>query len=631
MSHSTASCVSSVQVSAHSAVSSNNSGAGSSYASPHSTSSSSSSRRLRSRSKSLFSLSIASAVGPSSSTNSDTNTRTIINNNQPTSTTTNMINAAKALTRRISSTTLRVMESSTLSTHVTTIPELKQHDLAPISGQVLSDEKLARFDCEDRTLRRKKRLGVAASPTSRPPPVASINSSTLKKQVSVASLKASKPISVSFKLSKRPGTSESEGSAAGDNMGDNVKTNTHDSVFPSSAASPKELAHPDAHIDTRARYPGETADTSSQQIMQPPPLDTDVDRPQQSPTHGSSTGSLTRPSSQTVTPVSVVPAQPNPRIGHPSRPYYSAIRKHHMSAPAPPKLVSPPQSVEVSPANSRPVSTSAHHPPSAFAMQMSAIAPFARRPVSLGAVPSGASSSHVAHGHTNSVGSTTTKGMSVFDLEDENYVDVVDDEEASNSTAPSSYKAKQGKKSHSLSKAFVRGHKRRTWSYGLFSGEEEVARSANFAAKSANHGRRLSHGVPPPPPLSLDRIGVSMSGETELRMTLAMLEQQERAQQQQEAEVEGLSTSPLPSGSLKVLAVPTQSERFRFRHTADFSQQQHTVDGQPTLNENAGPSRTGTPSGSGSAGVMARVRKFKKSFIKGLQVLGSTSATHPAS
>ncbi|EAU85155.2 hypothetical protein CC1G_06171 [Coprinopsis cinerea okayama7 len=574
---------------------------------------SSTSRHLRFRSKSLFSLAADSSSAPASSSNLTTS-----NSSPSTSATASMINAAKALTRRLSSTALRAaMDTSSGGSvgQVSAIPE-GEHD------------NVDQLDA-GRTLRRKKRLGgpppARASPT---PP----HTSTLKKRVSAATLNAPQPIAVSFMLGQRPSTPESEQS------------------LPSPVIIGIEGEGPDAPPMDKGKgvdTPVEHEDHGSR-VSKPPLSDTTLaDDRSSTPTNSTpplqsetTTAMSSQRSSMEPTPTSsqiampTLPSVPSPtstRIGHPSRPYYSAIRKHCMSSPAPitASISRQTSSPGGSPTNSRPTSSTigGYHPPSSFGMD--SVPPFARRPLSMGAAPihSTPAISNViaAHSHSSSVVSMIgTQGMSVFDLEDDDGVFEDDDSPTGTSAPPSSFKPKGsgtgGRKSSSLSRAFGMGHKkRRTWSSGLLSGDNEASAppSSYSGRPSAGGARRGSQG----PSVSVP-IGGSMSGETELRMSLAMMEQQERERQQLQQREAAQSEIPVLQGTLGA----QRDQKFRFRRTMEFPAHQTSAadDDANGRGRRRSPERQGTPPGSPSnSGVLARVRKFRKGIIKGF--LGSSS------
>ncbi|KAJ2918175.1 hypothetical protein MD484_g2274, partial [Candolleomyces efflorescens] len=238
------------------------------------------------------------------------------------------------------------------------------------------------------------------------------------------------------------------------------------------------------------------------------------------------------------------------------------------------------------------------------------ITPFSRRPVSLGALPpTGATST--SSGIGNREACLATKGMSVFDLEDE--TDLEEEEEAGD---------RKGSKSSSLSRAFgmsgasgqgTGGKKRRRWSSSLFSegSNGSTSRDAMRAEGASSRPTSQGHGF---------GMGASMSGETELRMALAMMQEQEEEARRKRAEEEQqrLREEGTQSEQMHEVIVPATSRerKYRFRQTVDFTG--HPIP-QPS-SPGAGVGLEGETKGQRSQqpphGVLKKLKKGLKGFLK---------------
>lgn len=586
--------------------------------------------RSRLRSRSLFSL--------TNSVSSVHSKPTQPTNTNSTSTTATMINAAKAMSRRISSTTLRTIDPSASHTHHRVSEQLTEHESA--------DEKYGPLDSGDntnhsRTLRRRRRLGNPPNAA----PTQPLNS--LRKRVSAVALN-SQPIAVSFMLNRRPPTPESDTSMHSplmipvDGDGDAAKASVMKA--PPATGNADKGKGVDGLVDNGAEFDHTAAPISRTSTLLPDvPVDLsrlsdEVGAPTSSDSQATSSPQPLGSNTQTMHILpSTGPTSPA-RIGHPSRPYYSAIRKHCMSSPAAVAPTSRPTSfgqtlsAGASPTNSRPTSSIIGGKPllpSSFAVHAGVMTPLARsRPLSMGSVPvSGPAITAViaSHSHKNSVESSIgTHGMSVFDLEHE--VDMSQDDV---SGAPSSFQmglSGGGRKATSLSRAFGLGHKekkRRTWASGLFSDDEGTAPPSSYALKKRDGKRRSSSGALPA--MNIDRFGSSMSGETELKMSLALMAQEDEAQR--------LHFRQQSAGAAQVDA--THHHRFRFRHTMDFHQHQHQ---QQQQQQRASPSDIADAHDSAAhpsacvpgSGLGVLARKLKKGFLKGFSHSNTnTTATAP--
>ncbi|KAH6909290.1 hypothetical protein BKA70DRAFT_231894 [Coprinopsis sp. MPI-PUGE-AT-0042] len=553
------------------------SGAGSCL--PHSSRSSmsSSSRQLRLRSKSLFSLKHRSSTAPSQPDVNRTSTSISSTNSSSTAT---MFVAARALTKRLSFATLRCGEptSGASKEQPPMLSESKPSKLSLFHGQEdavdhfsgLSDRE---DDGKNRTLRRKKRLDrpplpqIPATPAydatfgedMLSPPESAPESSDSSVRLASTESEKLKAMGVKFAL----GTESHSGSSLPKQDAPDKGKGVDRIEQPMRTAPAVHVTKPS--VDNR----------STEEVKQPPAPVGILKRP--SPTSSINSSSSTVPPSQPVPLTTLPKAQTytGPRIGTPSRPYYSVIRKNCMSAPAPtPYKPATPDLVYIPTVST----TSSRPPPSSFIMPDSNPSAFNRRPLSLGAYPMSAPaiSSVIAGSHTMS------QGIDVFNVD---FEFDSDEEEAA--------KAKQNaRKSSSLSRAFGR-KKRRTWSSGSQDTPPPPPPSS-FFAKSEDSKRRHSQGAyssNPPPPM----MGISMSGEIELRMSLAAMEQRERAQRREQQQRDGV-----------VNPVPEPPPKYSFKP-------------RPSTNTPASPERQGTPSSSASSsGMFARVKKFRKGIMKGI-------------
>lgn len=233
--------------------------------------------------------------------------------------------------------------------------------------------------------------------------------------------------------------------------------------------------------------------------------------------------------------------------------------------------------------------------------------------MSLGALPpTGAASPSSIIGNREAC--LATKGMSVFDLEDETDLEEEDVGE------------RKGSKSSSLSRAFgmkpgssgssqgggAGGKKRRRWSSSLFS--EDSSSTSRDAVRAESTGSRPAsqgHGF---------GMGASMSGETELRMALAMMQEQEEearrkraAEQQQQLREDGTQSEQMHE---VVMPATSRERKYRFRQTVDFT-------GHPipqASNQGAGVGVEGGAKGQRSQqpphGVLKKLKQGLKGFLK---------------
>ncbi|RXW19799.1 hypothetical protein EST38_g6048 [Candolleomyces aberdarensis] len=234
---------------------------------------------------------------------------------------------------------------------------------------------------------------------------------------------------------------------------------------------------------------------------------------------------------------------------------------------------------------------------------MGVTTPFSRRPVSLGALPPAAASTSTG----NREACLATKGMSVFDLEDE--TDLEEEEE------------RKGPKSSSLSRAFGMkagsgssqggGKKRRRWSSSLFSEGSSTSRDAVRAEGMSQRPASQGHGF---------GVGASMSGETELRMALALMQEQEEEARKQRAveQQQQLRDDGTQSEQMHEVVVPATSRerKYRFRQTVDFTG--HPL--SPTSTQGARVAAEGDTKGQRSQqpphGVLKKLKRGLKGFLK---------------
>lgn len=275
------------------------------------------------------------------------------------------------------------------------------------------------------------------------------------------------------------------------------------------------------------------------------PLVPDVEESTQNQVPPEHLPSESEPTSTSMAPTSYRPSTPvNVRLGHPSRPYYSAIRKNGISPPS-----SRPASINgYSSPTTRPNSYS---PPSAVPVPKSAPGTTSQRHMSLSAIPP--SAAHI---------------FSAFALEDSGDSDDEVEDRAPIMTpmlAPRPSRSSLGTSLASVAKSLTR---KRSASLGPV--------PTSFPNMNTHH--RHSHsmtnpslGVPlhfaqpqlPPPQgnvkgkgfrmsgptsrNSLSGIGFSVSGETELKMALAFSESQAQGDQTQTQPPIGASSTAPPT------------------------------------------------------------------------------------
>jgi hypothetical protein len=533
---------------------------------------SSSSRQLRLRSKSLFSLKHRSSTASSQPDANHTSTSVSSTNSSSTAT---MFVAARALTKRLSFATLRSAESTSGAAQgqppLASESKPKKLSLRQVQDDTV-DHSSGEYDEKNRTLRRKKRLA--------PPPLPQIPGtpafdSTFGEDI----LNLPEPAPWSSGRNSRPVSTESEKLkgmavkfAIGTESHSNSSLSNQNAQEKGKAVEQPMRTAPTVHVTKPS-----VDNRNTEEVHQPPPAPVGIlKRP--SPTSSinstSSTVPPSRPVSQTTSTTAPKPQAYNgARIGTPSRPYYSVIRKHCMSAPAPtPYKPATPDLVYI------PSASASRPPPSSFTMANSNSTGFNRRPVSVGGFPMSAPaiSSVIAGSHNMS------QGIDVFNVD---FEFDSDEEDAA--------KAKQtARKSSSLSRAFGR-KKRRTWSSGSHDTPPLPPPPSSFFAKGGESNRRHSQGAYNTNPQPM--MGISMSGEIELRMSLAAMEQRERAERREQQQRDGV-----------VDPVPEPPPKYSFKP-------------RPSTNTSASPERQGTPSSSASgSGMFARVKKLRKGIMKGI-------------
>ncbi|KAF6759782.1 hypothetical protein DFP72DRAFT_843918 [Ephemerocybe angulata] len=399
---------------------------------------------------------------------------------------------------------------------------VQTHD-SPEAKKSLSQDDDAFSVGSDRSLRRKKRMNPPPPPFVPGPGLAS-------RKVSTASLKSQPPIAITL----RPGTADSGTSSRRD-------------------ASPQP----------EQRTPEQVSPTRTVRWS----VDEKQDRPEAPPP-------IVLPE---VPPP--VPVQQLPRLGHPSRPYYSAIRKHCMSSPA----SSRPSSIDQTAApplpitsRSRPTSTSV--PPSAF--NMTSVTPFTRRPVSIGAVPLSVPAA------STSIPARAAPGLSVFEIADETFEEEEDEKPEPHQRKSSSLSRAFGRR---LSQSKLTPTTKKRWSASSLFAEGS---SRDYA--SPVEAKHTSRG----PEMGSRMMGISMSGEIEMRMSLAMRQQQEEGQ--------AAGVSPQREGS--------QERGYRFRRTLEQAAAGNGGAGLPSTE--GGAEREGrSEKRKGQSNVLARIKRgLKKVF-----------------